>query len=324
MKSFKKIIAVVITILISTSLFTACGIKSAQQAADADNTGFPLKITDAGGTEMTLEKAPQKIVSLTLGSDEMLAGLIDLDRIASVTPYALDAGVSNVADQVKNIPNTFLSEDAEQIIALQPDLMFVDTWADADFIKKMRDAGITVYVFKTPSNIDEQKKTILEIAHVVGADDKGKELVSWMDEKLRVVEDKLKALKEEDKLTILDYSEMGTTSGKGTNTDDIFTRAGVINVASRAGIEGWPQINKESVVEWDPDLILLPSWYYNQEVTLDGLKDTLKNDKSLANVKAIANEKFITIPYPHMGSISQYVVLAVEDLAKAVYPDLFK
>ncbi|NJD03378.1 MAG: ABC transporter substrate-binding protein [Ruminiclostridium sp.] len=326
MKSFKAITAIVLTILMVTTLFSACGNKTARQVnvKAVGSAGFPLKVTDAGGTEMTIEKEPKKIVSLTLGTDEMLAGMIDLSRIASVTPFALDKSVSNVADEVKNVPNVFLSKDAEKIITLQPDLMFVDSWADSNFIKQMRDAGIVVYVFKTPSSIDEQKETVLEIAHVVGADSKGKELVAWMDEKLKTVEDKLKNLKEEDKLIMLDYSETGTTSGIGTNTDDIFKRAGVINAAAKAGLEGWPQINKESVVEWNPDLIMLPSWYYDKNVTLEGLKDMLKNDKSLASVKAIVNGKFITIPFQHMSSISQYVVLAVEDLAKAVYPDLFK
>lgn len=326
-----RIFTLMLAFIMMTAVFAACGNKAAQQTETTAatqqediNKGFPLTVKDFSGTEMTLEKAPVKIVSLTHGTDEMLIGLIDTGRIISVTTYALDPGVSNVVEEAKKIPNTFTSEESEKIIAAQPDLVFVDTWADAGFIKNLREAGIIVYQFDTPSNIDQQKQVIAEIAHVVGADKKGEELVTWMDEKLKAVEEKLKNLKEEDKLAILDYSEMGTTSGKNTNTDDLLTRAGLINVAARAGLDGWPQVNKESVVEWNPDLILLPSWYYNQELTIDSLKNNLKNDKSLADVNAIKNDAFITVPYSHMGSISQFSVLAVEDLAKAAYPELFK
>lgn len=342
MKGFKVFITLLIAFIILASMVTGCGSKAAGQEDTIQTTqaaattqapateestsaaSFPVTVTDASGTEMTIEKAPEKIVSLTLGTDEMLFGLIDKQRIISVTPYALDAGVSNVADQAKEIPNAFLSKDLEKIISLQPDLVFVDTWADASFIKQLRDSKINVYVFQTPSGIDAQIKTIGEIAHVVGADEKGNEIVAWMNEKLGSVQEKLKNLKEEDKLTILDYSEQGTTSGIGTNTDDIFTRAGLINVATKAGLKEWPQINKENVIEWNPDLILLPSWYYDSKNTLDSMKKNLKDDKSLADVKAIKNDKLITVPYPHMGAISQYVALAVEDVAKAAYPELFK
>lgn len=353
MKNFKKFTALLVALIMIAAIFTSCGnadIQKQDAAASAGQTqaveatqpeqtptedtkaasAFPLTVKDAGGTEVTIAKEPSKIVSLTLGTDEMLLGdaslpgLTDAGRIASVTTFAVDPGVSNVADAAKKIPNTFLSKDAEKIIALQPDLIFVDTWADANFIKQLRDAGLTVYTFKTPSNIEEQKGVILEIAHVVGADEKGKAIVDWMDGRLKEVGDRLAALKPEEKLTLLDYSEMGSTSGKGTNTDDILTRAGVVNVAAKAGLEGWPQINKENIVEWNPDVILLPSWYYDQKNSLDGMKASLKGDKSLAGVKAIAGDRLITVSYPHMSAISQYVVLAVEDMAKAVYPDLFK
>jgi iron complex transport system substrate-binding protein len=280
-------------------------------------------VKDANGTEVTIEKEPVNIVSLTLGSDEMLLGLIDKSRIKAVTEYSIDTGISNVADVAKDVPNKILS-DAEKVISLQPDLVFVDTWADPNFVKQLRDAKIAVYVFKTPSNIDEQKAAVQELAHVVGADAKGKEIVAWMDEKLAAVEDKLKNLKPEEKLSVMDYSESGSSSGKGTNFDDIVTHAGLINVVTKAGMEGWPTLSKENIVAMNPDIILLPSWYYDKTKSLDGLKDTLMKDTSLASVKTIKDKKLLSVPNPHISAISQYVVLGVEDLAKAAYPDLFK
>jgi len=54
------------------------------------------------------------------------------------------------------------------------------------------------------------------------------------------------------------------------------------------------------------------------------LRDTLKNDPSLQTVKAVKNDRIISVPNPHISAISQYVVLAVEDVAKAAYPELFE
>lgn len=284
---------------------------------------FPRKVTDGNGFEMIIESEPQRILSLNLGADEMLFGMIDKSRIVSLTRYADDEGISNIAGEAAGVGGRTTMDQVENIIALNPDLIILDTWADAKYLKQLRDAGITVYAFKTPGNIDEQKAVILELAHVVGADDEGQRLVAWMDEKLKAVEDKLSVLKPEQKLTVMDYGEMGS-SGLGTNFDDIVTRAGLVNVISRAGIEGWPVISKEKIIEFNPDIIILPSWYYDQKNTFEGMRDALKNDQSLKTVKAISEDRIISVSNPHISSISQYVVLAVEDVAKAAYPELFK
>lgn len=284
---------------------------------------FPLKVTDAGGFEMTIQSEPQHIVSLTLGSDEILLGLVNKNRILALTKYAEDAGISNVSAEAAGVAERATMEQLESVIALKPDLVILDTWADAKYVKQLRDAGINVYAFKTPSNIEEQKTTIAEIANITGAAAKGQEILDWMDAKLNEVESKLAHLKPEEKRTVMDYGELGS-SGKGTNFDDIVTRAGLINVISKAGMEGWPVISKEKIIEFNPEIIILPSWYYDQKNSLQGMKDSLKNDKSLQTVKAISDDRLISVPNPHISAISQYVVLAVEDVAKAAYPELFK
>lgn len=340
----KKIVSIFIAVVLLAGLFAGCGsqVKSDQEDKAAASTGettveqtkepveeneeasvFPLKVKDANGFEMVMDKKPESIVSLTLGSDEMLLGIVDKSRIKALTGFADDPGISNVAEMAKGVTERAVSE-AERVINLQPDLVLVDTWAKPEFVQQLRDAKIAVYVFKTPSNIDEQKAVITEIAHVTGEDAKGTEITAWMDSKLKEVEDKLKALKPEDRLTVMDYSEMGYASAKGTNFDDIVTRAGLINAVSEAGMESWVQISKEKIIELNPDVLILPSWFYDQKNTVESFVDGIKNDKSMADVKAVKNGRILTLPNPHMSAISQYVVLGIEDTAKAAYPELFK
>ena len=235
---------------------------------------------------MTLERPPRRILSLNLGADEILFSLIDKNRIVSLSRYADDEGISNIAAEAKGVGARTTMDMIENIIALEPDLVILDTWADVNYIKQLRDSGITVYAFRTPGNIDEQKAVVTELAHLVGEDEKGHDIINWMEEKLRAVEDKLSALGPDQKLTVMDYGELGS-SGKGTNFDDIVTRAGLINVISRAGIEGWPVISKEKIIEFNPDIIILPSWYYDPNNTFESMRDSLVNDLSLQTVSAI-------------------------------------
>ncbi len=312
--------------------------KTAQSAEIADNTGsagagasgqasdkavYPMTVKDANGYEMTIKSEPQHIVSLTLGSDEILLGLIDKSRITALTQYADDAGISNIAGEAASIKGRAVMDKTENIIAMKPDLIILDTWADANIVKQFRDAGIDVYTFKTPINIDEQKAVIKELAHVAGVDAKGREITDWMDAKLAEVNDKLAALKPEQKLKVMDYGELGS-SGAGTNFDDIVTRAGLINVVSAAGMEGWPVVPKEKIIEFNPDIIILPSWYYDAKNSFDSIKGKFTGDASFQTVNAVKEDRIISVPNPHISAISQYVVLAVEDVARAAYPGLFK
>jgi len=158
---------------------------------------------------------------------------------------------------------------------------------------------------------------------VVGEDEKGNELVSQMDSKLKEIEDKINTLKPEQKLTALGCDSFLYAYGKNTTFDDIVTKAGIINAASVAGIEGWKQISKEKIIELNPDVIFLPAWSY-EGFDAKSFADEFKKDKSLQGVKAIKNNKVFMISEAHMTTNSQYIVLGVEDAAKAVYPDLFK
>ncbi len=331
----KRILSLIIVLILIAGILTACGSssagssgeqseKSAKAAATTVNSGFPLTVTDDAGSKITLQSKPQDIISLTLGTDEMLLKLVDKSRIKALTYLADDKGLSNIVEEAKAISNKLQGDNAESVIALQPDLVIVADYTKKEFVQQLLDAKLTVYKVRTPNTIDEVKRVVNNLAQLTGEKAKGTELNSWIDEKLKAVSDKLSALKPEQKLGIMDYSEMGSTSGKGTNFDDIVTRAGLVNVAAKAGLEGWPQLSKEKIVTFDPDLIMVPSWTYDKNNSTDKIIAKIKGDKALAALKAIKNNRIITSIYAHMSSVSQNMALAVEDVAKAAYPDLFK
>lgn len=341
----KKTSIPILAVFILACMFTGCGSKTKDaspaetgtQQVGQENPGeretehseqeteasaFPITVEDANGARMTLEKKPEKIVSLTLGTDEMLLGLVDKSRIKAVTYLSLDPGLSNVTEEVKDIPEK-LGTEAEKIISLQPDIVFVADWTDEKFVKQLRDAQITVYGYKTPNSIEEQKKTVMEIARLVGEEQKGREMVKWMDDRLNEVEEKIKTLAEDKKLKAISLDSFFATYGTNTTFNDIVNRAGMINLAAEAGINQWQQITKEKVVEMNPDIIFLPSWSYEG---FDAAKfaDDFRKDKSFAGINAVKNNRVFTLPEAHMTAISQNIVLGVEDAAKAAYPELFK
>ncbi len=334
MKRNLKILSFILAMIFITGIFGACSSDTNQQASDTtkavdtsvESTAtdkYPLTLEDSKGTKVTIKAKPEKIVSLPLGTCEMLMSLVDKSRIAAMTYYADDAKVSNIAGEAKGVGKR-IESNAEKIIALQPDLVFLDKMADANVIKQLRDANLTVFMLNTPSNIKEVEDNLELIGKIVGEAAKAKDIIAWMEQKLKAVNDRLELMTDDQKQTVLDYSEMGTTSGKGTNFDDIVTRAGLINPVSKEGLEGWPELSKEMIIKYNPQIIILPSWYYDAKVSFYTLNEKIKGDKALADIKAVKNNKIISVPQNHISSTSQYAVLAVEDISKVAYPGLFK
>ncbi|HHV60681.1 MAG TPA: ABC transporter substrate-binding protein [Clostridiaceae bacterium] len=348
----KKHIAVMMIILIAAAgILTGCrksgvsdiqkqgqtGTSTAAQGQDGNNNGkngelednskdgnFPLVITDANGTEMTIKEKPQRIASISLVSDEMLFSLVDTESIVAITHLAKDNVISNVADKAGAIPTTLTQSDTEKTIALAPDLVIVPTWTDKAFIQQLRDANITVYTMGTANDIEQVKSIIREVSVVVGEVEKGMEVIAWMDEKLKAVEDKVGSIKESDKKRVLVCDAFWCTYAKGTSSDDIVRRAGLINVATEAGLEGWPQVSKENIIMWNPDIIFLPAWSYDNAYDPEEFRKSFLSDASLKDVSAIKNGRVYILEDKHMTSTSQYMVLGIEDAAKAAYPELFE
>jgi len=340
-KGINKICSLVLAMLLISGVFTGCVQQKSQTdssptatvspiatmanngQAQANTSVYPLKIKDATGVEMTVEKKPEAIVSMILGTDEILVSLTDKSKIKALSgKIAEKKGISNITDIAKDYMK--VESNIETVISLKPDIVFAADYMRQDAIKQLRDAGIVVFCTKTPTNIEEQKEVILEVANIIGENEKGRQIVEDMDKKLKEIEDKVKTLKDEEKLTALSYNSYGSTYSKGTTFDDIITKAGLINAAAKAGLDAYAQISKEKIIEINPDVIFLPDWSYDESEDMSAFAEELKKDKSLASVNAIKNNRIYLLPEKHMSSVSQYVVLGVEDAAKAAYPHLFE
>jgi len=351
MMIMKKVLALILSILILITLLAGCGKnvsdennkdtgniteqqtqeeqnkqdqqKEQEQQNSEETDKFPMTVKDANGYEMTIEKKPESIVSLTLGTDEILLSLVDVSKIKALSSFSSEPGLSNVVEAADQVPLKLVGSETEKVISLQPDIVFVANWTDQNVVQQLRDANILVYAYMTPTNIEQQKEMIRTISGIVGESKKGEEIINGMEEKLEYVKSKLASLREEDKLTAICCDSYFYAHGKNTTFDDIAARAGVVNLISEMGIEGWIEFSKEKIVELDPDVIILPGWSF-EGFDAEAFANDIKNDKSLANVKAVKNNRVFMMPDSHMGALSQYVVLGVEDVAKAVYPELFE
>ena len=322
-RSFFCLLLALAALLAGCSMQPAAGpqTEAAAPAAveePADSQGFPRTITDGLGIEVTIPQKPQRIVSLTLATDEILLSLVATERVRAVTYLAGDSIWTNVSETARQVEHTVQS-DPEQIIALEPDLVLAATYNNPDHIKLLRDAGIPVVVVSLFDSVDQVADNIRYVAQLTGDEARAEELIAAMEERLAAIE--AMAAKAETKPRVLFYTAFGSSAGKGSTFSDIVQRAGGINLGDEALDGPFGEISLEKIVELNPDVIVTDE--FSPEDNAEW-QENFSNHPALANVNAKKNGRIYTVPARHISTLSHYIVEGVYDVAKLLHPDLVK
>ncbi len=307
MKRYHLIALVMLTLAL---VLAACAPATPTQAPPTEEP-FSASAVDGLGNEVTLNAKPQRIVSMTLGTDEILLDLVGPERLIAVTYLAADATTSNIAErpELAQIPNVIQPNPSpEQIIALEPDLVFVATFTDSTVIQQLRDAGLPVFAVGFFSSIEAMQQNILTIGDLVGEPEKAAAMVDEMNARLQAIAE---AVAGKEKPSVLYLASDGWVAGSGTTVDDIIVRAGGVNAA--ADLVDWNQVSEEVIIQMDPDYVILSPYVTDEEFI---------NNPVFANLKAVQQGHVMAISDAYMSATSQYIVRGVEEVARFLYPEL--
>jgi iron complex transport system substrate-binding protein len=294
-------------------------------AAGHGAAAFPLTVTDDGANPVTIPAKPQRIVSLTLFTDEILLELVDTGRLVAATTFAADPDISNVAARAAGIAHK-LTLAVEPVLALQPDLVFVSNWSEADKIRQLRDAGVVVYIVASGLTIDDIQAKIRTVARIVGETDRGEKLVAAMAARIAEVKKRVAKIADDRKLSVVDYAVWGSAQGRGSSWDEIVRAAGLVNAVGAFTADRYGQVplSKEKLLELDPDILILPGWVYGDPRGADAFFTRTVEDPALKSMKAVQARRAYKMPERLKSTVSHYVADAVEFLARTAYPELFR
>ncbi|TAJ98539.1 MAG: ABC transporter substrate-binding protein [Candidatus Manganitrophaceae bacterium] len=281
---------------------------------------LPLLFADVSSVraaEATLSpQKPQRIVSLTLGTDEILFSLVDPKRIVAVTYLSVDPGVSHVVEEAKKVPN-HLHLSVEGVIALHPDLVLVATYTAADVVKALTDAKLPVMKLALFSSIKGVEQNILAVGKAVGEEARAEEIVSEMNRRLQYIANRVAAAST--RPGVLFYSPTGVVAGKETMFDEMAPLTGGRNRAAEAGLIGHQKISIETLIQLDPEIVIVSDWnpeepdFYQKLIT----------HPALGHLSAVRNRHVFAVPEKHLSSVSQYIVDGIEQVARVIHPELF-
>ena len=286
---------------------------------------YPLVLEDDQGFRVRIAKPPERIVSLTQFTDELLFELVDPSRLLGVSAFAEDPQISNVAGRAAAVPHK-LSLNPEVILALRPDLVFVANWSEADKVRLLRDAGVPVFLVASAATAAAVQEKIRRVARIVGEPDRGEAVIARMNARLQEVSRRLAALPAGSRLSVLDYTVWGSTQGKGSSWAEVVRLAGLRNAADALPVDAWGQapLSREMLLELDPDILILPGWVYGQPQGAQAFWRQVTSDPVLKRLKAVRAARVYSMPENLKTTTSQYLADAVEYLARTAYPELFR
>ena len=314
---FKK--GTVVFLLCTLSiLFTSCIPPAAEQKPAA------YTVTDIEGTAVDFPAPPERIVTLSMSTDEVMLGLVEPERIAAVNGLLDDPVSSNVTGLVKAIPQRIGNPTAEELMALHPDLVIVPDWGDLTIVPSLREVGLKVVVCKGARNLAEIRETITLLAAAVGVPERGEKLLSMMDEKLAGIQEKAAQIPQEERKRVVLISLMAGYGGLGSSFDEACRYAGVVNGRAELGIRDFQVMTKEQLVQIDPDILFLPTYNDHGNYDVDKFRREYLGDPSLQTMKAIRSKSFAEPFEGYIYNCSQDFVFGVQEIAYCAYGDAFR
>jgi iron complex transport system substrate-binding protein len=279
-------------------------------SADAqESCSYPLTVTDETGTEMTIEEAPQRIVTLSPSASQTLW---EFNASGKVVGVADTAGYLEGASE-KEVVTDGQTIRTEVIVGLEPDVVIAPDIIPNEKVEQLRSAGLTVYNVNASTNFADVYAKTERIGALSGECAAASATVTDMRERVTAIRE---AVADEESVGGL-YVFFGFTTGSGTFIDSVITSAGLTNVATEAGITGFtteplsPEVvaNNSEAIEW---LVLNDNPVSHPSGDVYNETYARQNDQTV-----VLNENYLNQPAPR-------TVLALENLTRAVYPDAYE
>ena len=220
--------------------------------SESEETRYPFVFHDAEGTQITLPKAPLRIISLAPSLTETLFALGCGDRLLGNTRYC------NYPLEAQLLPKIGGPQDPqiEKLIQIRPDLILVTRLTSREAVRQMRSMGWNVAVWDA-KDIHSILSEINLLGKLLNHSLKSKALVEGIQERIDRVAKGLSGNKRP-KTVLLYGTQSLFSAGKRSFAGEILEISGASNVAASLGSD-WPLLSQEKVLLENPEVILIAS-----------------------------------------------------------------
>lgn len=343
----KKIVGLLMMLLIASMVFVGCQngneattnvveeattnqAEETEETVEEEVAYYPVTYTTYNyakePVEVTIEKAPEKVVAVYQNSIETLLALGLEDRI--VAAAGLDHKVKPELEEAFSKVNYLdaWQPTKETVVLEEPD--FILSWysyfgekrlGDVDYF---HDRNIGTYMALnsgavSPRTVQNEIDDILTLGKIFNVNEKAEALVKEIQTSVQAVAEKAQENEQQSVLIIEFSGETIWSYGATSLGGDMVTQLG----AELLSPEG-NDLGIEDVIAYDADAIFVV--YYNGgertdiEAETGALQNVLDNPK-FASLKAVQNNKVFAIPLGEMYASGIRTLDGINRFAKGIY-----
>ncbi|WP_330998568.1 ABC transporter substrate-binding protein [Proteus alimentorum] len=300
------------------------------------------QIVDQIGRTVTLPDKVERTVVLQHQTLNLLVQLDATDKVVGVMSnwkQQLGDGYAQLAPSLEKTPKVgdLTSFDAESLVKLQPQVVFVTNYAPKEMIDKISALGIPVVAISLRKEVNDDKSKlnptlqneeqayneglkegILLIGDIVNKSENAQALVNDTFKQREQVSQRLQDIPKEQRVRAYMANPDLTTYGSGKYTGLMMEHAGAFNVAAST-VKGYKQVSLEQVIAWDPEVIFIQDRYPQ-------VVDEIKQDARWQVISAVKNNRIYLMPeYAKAWGYPMPEAMAIGELwmAKKLYPEKF-
>lgn len=273
---------------------------------------FPVTVTDDDGQTITIDKEPQRLITLAPSNTEIVYALGIGDRLVAVSDY------SDYPPEAASKPKVgYIRVDIERVIGYNPDLILATGAHRQQVTPQLRQRGLKVITLD-PKNIEGVFDNILLVGRATGQTTAAEKLVADLKARVAQIESKVRQTGTRPRV-FFELDKSLFTVGPGSFIHDLIVRAGGENIAGDAD-RPYPQLSLEVLLQRDPEVIIITDiGQYGGETP-----ESVRARPGWQSVSAVRNNRVVPINPNLVNRPGPRVVDGFEAIARALHPEAFR
>ena len=270
-------------------------------------------VKDQLGREMVVPDNLKRVVSLAPSITEIIFALGKEDLLKGVSLF------SDFPAAAEKLPRvgSYKHLDLEKIVALKPQLCIgIKDGNPIAVVRKLERLGIPVYAVD-PRDINAVLNTILELGHLLGADQKARAVVSDMRTRMERVKSLVSTVSRKPRVFFQIGVSPIVSAGTRTFIHELITMGGGRNLAK--GPVLYPRYSREQVLGLSPDVIIITSMA--RGASFERVK---KEWSKWPSMPAVQNNRIVLMDSDICDRPTPRIIDGLEQVAKAIHPDLYR
>ncbi|WP_005031933.1 ABC transporter substrate-binding protein [Holophaga foetida] len=257
-------------------------------------------------------RVPLRVVSHTVGTDDLLLAVADPGQIAALSRFSRDPRYSIHARENEKHP-TVRDAEAESILRHKPDLVLITSYSKPEVVELLRRSKVNLMLFDHFESLEDAYANLRRLGQTLGHPERAEAVIQRSQARVAELQKRLAGVKP---VRVMAAGIYPFVAGAGTTFDDLCLHAGAINVVAQAGVKGHQPMPTEKVLTWNPDVLV--------GAKDEDLPTILPKTPPYKYLPAMKYGRLVLIPRALFSNTTHLRIEGYEWLARALHPERFR